>query len=73
MERAYENSLFIFRRDLRLEDNLGLINALTNSSEVVPCFFFDHRLLATKQQHHNAIQFMVEALKLVHFILMLSL
>ncbi|MHA2314256.1 MAG: cryptochrome/photolyase family protein [Candidatus Hermodarchaeia archaeon] len=63
MESAYKNSLFIFRRDLRLEDNLGLINALTNSSEVVPCFFFDHRLLSTKRQHHNAIQFMVEALK----------
>ncbi|MFX0077699.1 MAG: cryptochrome/photolyase family protein [Candidatus Hermodarchaeota archaeon] len=63
MQSAYENSLFIFRRDLRLEDNLGLINALTNSSEVIPCFFFDHRLLSTKRQHHNAIQFMVEALK----------
>jgi deoxyribodipyrimidine photo-lyase len=63
MESTYENSLFIFRRDLRLEDNLGLINALTNSSEVVPCFFFDHRLLSTKAQHHNATQFMVEGLK----------
>ncbi len=63
MEKPYEKSLFIFRRDLRLEDNSGLIDALINSSSVVPCFFFDRRLLLTNQPHHNAIQFMVEALK----------
>jgi len=63
MEKPYEKSLFIFRRDLRLEDNSGLIDALSNSSSVVPCFFFDSRLLLRNHFHYNAIQFMVEALK----------
>mgnify|MGYP003996934425 FL=1 len=29
----YENSIFIFRRDLRLKDNLGLIEAVNNSKQ----------------------------------------
>ena len=32
----YKKSLFIFRRDLRLEDNIGLIQSLQNSTEVIP-------------------------------------
>jgi len=34
-------SLFLFRRDLRLEDNLGLLAALKESESVVPAFIFD--------------------------------
>lgn len=34
---------FIFRRDLRLHDNLGLIRALAESEAVVPVFIFDPR------------------------------
>lgn len=34
-------TLFIFRRDLRLHDNTGLIKALIKSDEVLPCFIFD--------------------------------
>ncbi len=29
------NSLFVFRRDLRIEDNSGLIRALNESEEVI--------------------------------------
>jgi len=36
-------SVFIFRRDLRLRDNLGLIRALAESDAVVPVFIFDPR------------------------------
>ena len=36
----YQNSIFIFRRDLRLTDNLGLIEALENSKNVIPIFIF---------------------------------
>jgi deoxyribodipyrimidine photo-lyase len=39
----YPLSLFIFRRDLRLEDNSGLNAALTLSRQVLPCFIFDPR------------------------------
>ncbi|MDH3276994.1 MAG: DNA photolyase family protein [Nitrosopumilus sp.] len=40
----YKKSLFIFRRDLRLEDNTGLILALQKSEKVIPCFIYDTTL-----------------------------
>ncbi|MCA9404857.1 MAG: deoxyribodipyrimidine photo-lyase, partial [Candidatus Omnitrophica bacterium] len=33
---ALKKTLFIFRRDLRLHDNTGLLEALKNSEEVIP-------------------------------------
>jgi deoxyribodipyrimidine photo-lyase len=39
----YPLSLFIFRRDLRLQDNRGLNAALKHSRHVLPCFIFDPR------------------------------
>ena len=36
----YKNSLFIFRRDLRCIDNIGLINACKNSKNVYAIFIF---------------------------------
>ena len=36
----YKKTLFIFHRDLRLEDNTTLIAALENSKEVIPAFIF---------------------------------
>ena len=63
----YEKSLFIFRRDLRLEDNTGLISALSQAAEqVIPCFILDEQLLNTtpvKRKNSNAIQFIIESLK----------
>lgn len=41
----YERSLFLFHRDLRLEDNIGLIESLQNSNEVIPCFIYDSNLI----------------------------
>ena len=41
----FEKSIFLFHRDLRLEDNSGLIEALQNSKEVIPCFIFDSHLI----------------------------
>jgi deoxyribodipyrimidine photo-lyase len=38
-------SLFWFRRDLRLHDNHGLYEALTNSEAVLPIFIFDKDIL----------------------------
>ena len=62
-----EKSLFIFRRDLRLEDNTGLISALSQDAEqVIPCFILDEQLLKStpaKQKNSNAIQFMMESLR----------
>ena len=40
MEKKFQKSLFLFRRDLRLEDNTGLIFALKSSEVVIPAFIF---------------------------------
>lgn len=65
--KKYRKSLFIFRRDLRLDDNTGLIKALEESQEVFPVFFLDKRLLEdNKYKSDNAIQFMSESLKDLH-------
>src|SRR5262249_23250629 len=56
----YKKSLFIFRRDLRLDDNSSIAHALAQSKEVIPCFIFDPHQV-TKQNNYrsmNAIQFM---------------
>jgi len=60
----FKKSLFIFRRDLRLNDNTGLLAALEQSETVIPCFIFDPRQVGTKNEYRssNAIQFMVESL-----------
>lgn len=64
MVKKYNKSLFIFRRDLRLEDNIGLIQALNNSETVITCFIFDPRQVSSENEYksNNAIQFMIESL-----------
>ena len=58
-------SLFIFRRDLRLDDNTALIRALNDSDEVIPCFVLDPRQLTKSNEYRslNAIQFLFESLR----------
>lgn len=36
-------SLFIFRQDLRLQDNRGLLRAISTSEKVFPIFIHDDR------------------------------
>ncbi|MEF3255716.1 MAG: DNA photolyase family protein [Deferribacterales bacterium] len=56
-------SLFIFRRDLRLEDNTALIEALKNSREVIPCFILnDEQLLNNEYRSDNHLQFIFNTL-----------
>lgn len=40
-----QNTLFWFRRDLRLEDNAGLYHALKENDRVIPVFVFDTTIL----------------------------
>lgn len=56
------NSLFIFRRDLRLNDNIGLMYALSNSDNVIPIFILDTNLLKNRNISKNATQFLKESL-----------
>ncbi len=63
-KRAYQRALFIFRRDLRLHDNTGLIEAARMSDTITPCFIFDPR--QTSQHPYfssKAFGFMVASLK----------
>ncbi|MGR3912081.1 MAG: deoxyribodipyrimidine photo-lyase [Candidatus Rhabdochlamydia sp.] len=64
MQHHFKKSLFIFHRDLRLEDNTALLFALNHSETVIPCFIF------TPEQVENnpyksvkALQFMIESLE----------
>jgi len=58
-----EKALFIFRRDLRLEDNTGLIYALKNARVVIPCFIFTpEQIDHNPYKSHRALEFMMGAL-----------
>ena len=41
MKKQFKRSLFIFRRDLRLQDNIGLYKCLACSEQVLPIFILD--------------------------------
>jgi len=58
----YKTSLFIFRRDLRLEDNTGLINALKNSEKVIPCFIIDNQIMNYFKEHSHRKEFLNQSL-----------
>ncbi len=64
MKRSYKKVLYIFRRDLRLNDNTALLEALSRSTLVIPCFIFDPRQFTSENDYRsmNAIQFMLESL-----------
>ena len=38
-------SIFWFRRDLRLHDNVALYNALQSKEKILPIFIFDKEIL----------------------------
>ena len=59
----YSNSLFIFRRDLRVHDNTALNEALRLSKQVLPCFIFDPRQIEPHPyQSKPALQFMLQSI-----------
>lgn len=47
-------TLFWFRRDLRLEDNLGLYYAYTQETNVLPIFIFDTEILERLEDKQDA-------------------
>lgn len=65
MKKNYSLGLFIFHRDLRLEDNMGLNKALEECAAVIPCFIFDPIQVSNRNEYKsdNAIQFMITSLK----------
>ncbi|MEL0202327.1 MAG: deoxyribodipyrimidine photo-lyase, partial [Flavobacteriaceae bacterium] len=55
-------TLFWFRRDLRIEDNVGLYHALKTSKEVLPLFIFDDHILSKLPKKDARIEFIFKAL-----------
>jgi len=64
---AKKISIFWFRRDLRLDDNHGLDQALRGGHPVLPLFIFDTRILASlPDRHDRRVQFIQNALERLH-------
>ena len=61
----YKKSLFVFRRDYRLDDNTALIQACKNSEHVILCFLFEKTLLNPNNLVFSEmrIRFMIDSLK----------
>jgi deoxyribodipyrimidine photo-lyase len=56
-------SVFLFRRDLRLADNSGLIAAMQASKQVIPVFIVDPGLVASWSNANVRLSFLASALK----------
>jgi deoxyribodipyrimidine photo-lyase len=59
--------IFIFRRDLRLDDNLGLLNMIKQVDIIYPIFILDKNQIIKNSNNknyfsNNAVQFMCESL-----------
>ena len=64
MVKKFRRSLFIFRRDLRLEDNTGLIFALDSSEFVIPAFIFTPEQIEENPfRSDHCLKFMIESLE----------
>ena len=44
-------TIFIFRRDFRTYDNLGLYYAMKKSDKIIPCFFFNPVQIDEKKKY----------------------
>jgi deoxyribodipyrimidine photolyase len=60
----YEKGLFVFHRDLRVEDNVGLLRACAQCERVYTCFIFTPEQISARNTYRSkrAIQFMCESL-----------
>ncbi|MBC7557658.1 MAG: deoxyribodipyrimidine photo-lyase [Chryseobacterium sp.] len=57
-------NLFWFRRDLRLEDNRGLFEALKSNLKVLPIFIFDEEILSKLPSKSDArVEFILQELE----------
>jgi deoxyribodipyrimidine photo-lyase len=63
-----KKALFIFRRDMRYNDNTGLAAALASGYAVIPCFIINPEQVGAQNPYRgqHALQFMIESLKELH-------
>ena len=60
------STLYLFRRDLRIQDNKALYHLIKyNAKDIIPCFIFTPEQISEKNKYRSlhAIQFMVESLQ----------
>jgi deoxyribodipyrimidine photo-lyase len=55
-------NIFWFRRDLRLDDNVGLFHALNSTEEVLPIFIFDTTILSQLPKDDARVTFIHQQL-----------
>ena len=58
-------SFFWFRRDLRLEDNKGLFEALKSGNKIIPVFIFDEEILDNLPKNDARISFIYQTLNTI--------
>ncbi len=56
-------SVFWFRRDLRLQDNVALYHALKGENKVLPIFIFDPNILDNLPKNDPRVQFIVQNIR----------
>ena len=59
-------NFFWFRRDLRLDDNIGLDEALNNNSNVIPLFIFDENITNELEKNDPRINFIYNQLESIN-------
>lgn len=64
MSNKIKNGLFVFHRDFRITDNIGLIEASKKCDKLYTCFIFTPEQVSDSNRFKsdNAIQFMIESL-----------
>jgi len=69
MPTKLENGLFIFHRDFRIVDNIGLIEASKLCKNLYTCFIFTPEQVGFSNEYRsqNAIEFMIESLEDLEF------
>lgn len=58
-------NIFWFRRDLRLDDNVGLYHALNSDDEVLPIFIFDAAILSQLHKYDARVTFIHQQLEVI--------
>ena len=56
-------NIFWFRRDLRLDDNVGFYNALKSEHKVLPIFIFDEEILSKLPEDDARVTFIFDTLQ----------
>ena len=62
-------SIFWFRRDLRLDDNVGFYHALQSGNDILPIFIFDSEILQELPKNDARVTFIHETLQKINSLL----